>query len=512
VLDAHVYQVEHGKDTVEIKNVEITWASSDPQLVTVTPLQGRRARVTGVNPGDVIITATAAAFQSAAAGADTLHVANALEVFSVSPRIVKYGQEVTVVGVGAENADVIFLGPQALIVNPFVGGVDTATGLGYRNFWVPFPVRSHDSVTVIGNAMVDQLFNPIAVDDTKDIFDPNMTSPATIDIDLHPYSPGTVTVPTFKDVIAFYNPALYAEEPRGVPFLADWFRFASAQPDSAFTIVYIAPQLFGREVTYLSGPVTAATLTVGGSWTYGSGHYRCKGWDFDPAEALSAGFQVAFTKLPPGGTDLVSLFADRGQYQLVIVHGYFASNGLRPDRFEGNNTCDFADANFTNPSLHIDLTAPFADTLNIDNNFEIDWLRFHVPGAGPQQVTVRLKSKSTQTIGPDQSDIVLYVLNIPTTTVPLAIQKSALTGGTNKSLTVTLNPGDYYLVAHDSVGQTARYALCMAVGPTCVLPALPDMSAEVARALSKRDLDRAENFQQRLAQAQADARKRRRPR
>jgi hypothetical protein len=38
------------------------------------------------------------------------------------------------------------------------------------------------------------------------------------------------------------------------------------------------------------------------------------------------------------------------------------------------------------------------------------------------------------------------------------------------------------------------------------------MSAEVARPLSKRDRDRAENFQQRLAQAQADARKRRRPR
>jgi hypothetical protein len=412
--------------------------------------------------------------------------------------------------VGAENADVIFLGSQALIVNPFVGGVDTATGLGYRNFWVPFPVRSHDSVTVIGNAIVDQLFNPIAVEDTVDIFDPNMTSPATIDIDLHPYSSGPVAVPTFKDVIAFYNPALFAEDPRLQPYRADWFRLASAQPDSAFTFVYIAPQLFGREVTYLSGPVTSSTLTTGGNWTYGSGHYRCKGWDFDPAEAPSAGFQVAFTKLPPGGTDLVSLFADRGQYELVIVHGYFGT--LRPDRFEGNNTCDFADANFAVPSLRIDLAAPFADTLNIDNNFDIDWLRFHVPGLIPQVVTIKLRSKSTQALGPDQSDIVLYVLDIPTSTVPLAIKGSATTGGRNKSLTLTLNPGDYYLVAHDSVGQTARYALCMAVGATCVLPALPAVSADMSRPLAKRELGRAENFQQRLAQAQADARKRRRPR
>jgi hypothetical protein len=34
----------------------------------------------------------------------------------------------------------------------------------------------------------------------------------------------------------------------------------------------------------------------------------------------------------------------------------------------------------------------------------------------------------------------------------------------------------------------------------------------MSRPLAKRELGRAENFQQRLAQAQADARKRRRPR
>jgi hypothetical protein len=510
VLDAHVYQLEHGKDTVEIKNVEITWATSDPQLATVTPLPGRRARVTGVNPGDVLITATAAAFESATAGADTLHVANPLEIVAVTPQAVKYGEEVTVFGVGAEKADVVFLGSQPLILNPFVGGVNATTGLGYRNFWVPFPVRSHDSVTVIGNGIVSQIRNPILVDETKDLFDPNMASPATIDIDLYPYSTGPVAVPTFKDVIAFYNPALYAEEPRGVPFLADWFRFASTKIDSAYTIVYVAPQLFGREVTYLSGPVTAATIAVGGSWTYGSGHYRCKGWDFNPAESPTPGFQVAFTKLPPGGTDLVSLFADRGQYQLLVVHGYFSN--LRPDRFEGNNTCDLADANFVNPSLHIDLGAPFADTMTIDNPLEIDWYRFHVPGAGPQTVTVKLASKSAPVAIPNKSDIVLYVTNVPTPSVPLSILKSATTGGANKSLSVSLNPGDYYLVAHDSVGDAARYALCMAVGASCALPALPDVSAAAAPRLSKRDLERPENFQQRLVQLQADARKRRRPR
>jgi hypothetical protein len=135
-----------------------------------------------------------------------------------------------------------------------------------------------------------------------------------------------------------------------------------------------------------------------------------------------------------------------------------------------------------------------------------------VPGLIPQVVTIKLRSKSTQALGPDQSDIVLYVLDIPTSTLPLAIKGSATTGGRNKSLTLTLNPGDYYLVAHDSVGQTARYALCMAVGATCVLPALPAVSADMSRPLAKRELGRAENFQQRLAQAQADARKRRRPR
>jgi hypothetical protein len=510
VLDAHVYQLEHGKDTVEVKNVEITWSTSDPQLVTIVPLPGRRARVTGVNTGDVIITATAAAFQSAKVGADTLHVANPLEIFSVSPRNVKFGSELTVFGVGAENADVMFLGNQAMALNSFTGSVDPLTGIGSRRFFVPFPAHSNDSVTVIGNSVIAQIFNPIAVEDTVDIFDPNMTSPATIDIDQRPYSYTGINPFDIKNLIAFYNPALFAEEPRLAPYRDDWYRFSTTKPDTAWSFFYLGPQLFGREATYLSSPLTAATLTVGGSWTYGSGHYRCKGWEFDPAEAPSAGFVAAFTRLPPGGTDLVSLFVDRGQYELIVVHAYIST--LRADRFEGNNTCDFADDNFADPLLHIDLTAPFADTLTIDNAFEIDWYRFHVPGAVPQLVTVKLASRSTNILGPNLSDIVLYVLNIPTVTVPLAIQKSALVGGANKSLSVVLNPGDYYLVAHDSVGQVARYALCMQLGATCTLPTLPDVSPAAAPALSARDLKRAENFQQRLAQAQADARKRRRPR
>lgn len=346
VLDAHVYVLEHGTDTVEVKNVEVVWATSDPQLLTITPLPGRRARVTGVNPGNVLITATAAAYESAKVGFDTLRVANPLEIDSVRPMkpdTIRLGGELTVYGVGAENADVMFIGSQSMILNSFTGSVNDTTGIGQRRFWVPFPTRSADSVTLIGNAIVSQIFNPIKVIDSVDIYDPNMTSPATIDIDLRPYGSGG-TPKSIKDLIAFFNPALFAEEPRLALYRADWFRFATVHPDSAYTFLYIAPQLFLREQTFLSGPVTSATITTGGSWTYGSGRYRCKGWDFNPAEAPSAGFLVAFTKLPPGGADLVSLFIDRGQYELIVLHGYQSS--LRPDRFEGNNTCDLADREF----------------------------------------------------------------------------------------------------------------------------------------------------------------------
>lgn len=475
LLLAHVYTLQHGKDTVEVKNIEVTWTSADVKLATVTALPGRMARVTGLKPGTDAITAVAGALQSARPATLMLRVANPLEVDSVRPLSVRFGDSLTVYGVGAENADVLILGSQPLLLNGFSGVVDTVLGSGHRRFWVEFPAKSADSLTAIGNTVVAVAHDTITVDNTQDQFDPNSTSPAVISIDGRPFKSDSTTVSDTDGTVAFYNPALFAEDPFGAPFKVDWFRFVTLNPDSAYTFFYVAPGLVGRQTTFLTAPVTASTL-AGGAWSYGSGRYNCKGYTFVAAEVRSAGFQVAFTRLPPGGVDLVSLFTDRGTYQVGVRHGYVTAARLRADRFEGSNTCDLADSNFVNPSLRIDLTTPFSDTLTIGNAFEIDWLRFHVPGSGPQTVTVRLFSRSVAQATANPSNLVLYVLNIPSPTSPLTILKSALTGGASKTLTVTLDPGDYYVVAHDSVGIPARYSLCMAAGTTCVLPVLPALS------------------------------------
>jgi hypothetical protein len=348
--------------------------------------------------------------------------------------------------------------------------VDTATGTSTRRFFVEFPQPARaESIVAIGNSFLAVSHEAVNVDITQDILDSSATSPSHINIDQHPYPA--------NPVVAYYNPALYAEDPLTLPFKYDWFSFVTAHPDSAYTFIYIAPGLVGRELTFLSAPVTAGTL-VSGDWTYGSGHYHCKSWPFTPGEEPSAGFEVAFTRLPPGGAQFVSLFVDRGAYQLFVLRGYGTANqSSRPDKYAGDNTCDLADSNFVNPALRIDLSAPVKDTLTIDNGFGIDWLRFHVPGAAPQLVTVSLLARATPATAVRTPEINLYVTNVPTSSIPLSVLKSAVTGGTSRNLSVSLSPGDYYLVAHDSVGVPAVYVLCMSIAASCALPPLPDVAA-----------------------------------
>jgi hypothetical protein len=497
VLTAHVFLLEHGRDTVEVKNVEVTWTTGDPTLASITPLTSRTARVTGVNAGFVTITASAPTLQSSKPMALVLRVSNPLALDGISPDVVKYGEQLTVTGPGAENVDVLFLGSQALALNSFSSTKNDTLGTGTSSFWVPFPARSSDTITAIGNGVITGLRHPITVIDTMDLFDPNSSTPAVIDIDQRPYrngsSPGTLPY-----YLAFFNPALYAEDPRTAPFRDDWFRFTTAHPDSAFTFVYVAPGLFGREATYLAAPVTASTLFTP-DWSYGSGHYNCKGNSFTPGEEFNNGFEVAFTRLPPGGVDLVSLFVDRGTYEVIIVGLYLAPNGTHPDRFGGANTCDLADSNFANPALKIDLSSTFSDTLTIDNAFGLDWLRFHVAGPGTQTVLVKMASRKFPDITGIPS-VNLYVLNVPTTSAPLSVLQSATGGGLNKSLSVSLAAGDYYLVVHDSVGVPARYSLCMTVSASCALTPLPDVAGPAsAPNVSRRATNPYLNFDSLLA-------------
>ena len=68
-------------------------------------------------------------------------------------------------------------------------------------------------------------------------------------------------------------------------------------------------------------------------------------------------------------------------------------------------------------------------------------------------------------------DIDLYLLDIPVAGSPLDVRGSARTKGSSESLTVLLDPGEYYAVVTDFAGRPIDYSLCAAVGTTCALPA-----------------------------------------
>jgi hypothetical protein len=117
----------------------------------------------------------------------------------------------------------------------------------------------------------------------------------------------------------------------------------------------------------------------------------------------------------------------------------------------------------------VDLSTPFSDSLTIDNSHDIDWIRFRVPGLVPQAVTVKT-GRPTGVNGAEAGDIDLYVMKIPVAGSPLDIRGSSKTKGSNESLTLVLDPGDYYMVVADFAGTPIRYSLCAALGASCSLP------------------------------------------
>jgi hypothetical protein len=170
--------------------------------------------------------------------------------------------------------------------------------------------------------------------------------------------------------------------------------------------------------------------------------------------------------------DLISLFVVSGRYGLAVANGYFTTNpAIGPDRFEENDNCEFADGNFTPAATHVDLSTPFSESLTVDNPHDVDWIRFHVPGVGPQTLTLRTAPLDGAAAA-EAGDIDLYVLGIPVAGSPLDIKGSSRKEGSSETISpLILDPGDYYMVVTDFAGTPIRYSLCAAVALSCNMPA-----------------------------------------
>ena len=451
-------------DSSEIANVSFVWSSDNPLIATVDA----NGHVVGIKSGTAIIRAAAANFDKrAAAGEIALRVSNTLEIDSIRPDSVKYGEIVTVYGVGLLDTLGVFfqIGTADLIQVPFTAAL-APNGTSRISYWVPPPAHSA-RLFYIGAGVFGFSTDTVRVV-RRDIYEPNETSPTLINLETSRPFPGT-----FLNFFLFLNPALAFEElPRGVTSGADWYRFQQSTTRD-LTIVLSAPEVKGTFLTYLSDSLgyNGTKYFIGSkAWTLGPGAHDCRGKAFSPDERAGDSTIVALAGVPPGTLDAIASYGQEGRYSLFVIEGYVTSNKLDPrivkDAHEEDDYCDAAGAQVLE-------TLPFRDTLTIDNPHDVDWIKFHVP----TQQLVRIRTAVLPAVaGQDSSDIDVYLLhdNGPGM-APDSLGGIAKAGSTNDStfgLVLGLPAGDYYAVVVDFAGVPTPYVICISTptDPKCQNP------------------------------------------
>src|SRR5881296_29133 len=175
---ATAWQIAGPADSQPIPNVAFVWSSSDPNVATVD----NAGRIVGVNSGVTIIRAAAQNFDKKALTAtDALRVSAPLEIDSIRPQTVRFGDTVTVYGVGVDSIFQASLGQGILIPNVFTRTRD-ASGYARLTYWVPPPAH-RDSLFYIGNGVFGFSRDTVRVKQF-DLYEPTETAlPAPINLD-----------------------------------------------------------------------------------------------------------------------------------------------------------------------------------------------------------------------------------------------------------------------------------------------------------------------------------------
>src|SRR5947209_2458809 len=174
-------------DSQEIANVTFIWSSDDPLTATVDAT----GHIVGIKSGTTAIRAAAANFDKrAAAGEIALRVSNTLEIDSIRPDTVRYGEIVTVYGVGLLDTLGVFvqIGTADLIQVPFTAAL-APNGTSRISYWVPPPAHSA-RLFYIGAGVFGFSTDTVRVV-RRDIYEPNETSPTLINLETSRPFPGT---------------------------------------------------------------------------------------------------------------------------------------------------------------------------------------------------------------------------------------------------------------------------------------------------------------------------------
>ena len=479
IVSAALWQ-RSGTDSVEIKNASFHWTIDNTSLATVQDRGNGAAEVTGVKPGRVTLSARAIDFEKAQTANSPLRVAKPLEIDSVRPSPLHFGDLLTVYGVGADSLFLASLDGVSLIEYPFSRVRDPVTGLGHMSFWVPPPARS-SQLFYLGAGVFG-----FAAESTHvkfgDLFEPNDTVSTKLSLDVPGPWPGTILAP-----VVFTNPALSFEAVTRSKSGIDWYRFTTADNNQAFTFFINYPSIADTttriflvdSLLYLANgdpskdPIEKFAGRDSADYI-GSSFFRCKGFAFSPHQAPRESTTIALKTLPSHAMHILTNWTRPARYGLTVLRGYYTADPrIQADAYEENDMCTYADSG----NRRISLATPFTDTLTIDNPHDIDWLRIDVPGTGP--VSVHLQTKSRPFVGTavDSSDIDLYVMAVPNPTTATGLTLVALdtSRGSANNITAPLTGGSsYYVAVMDFAGVPMRYSLCMAVGVVCTLiPSAP---------------------------------------
>ena len=469
VRKATAWQVVSATDSQPIPNVRFVWSSSDPLTASVD----NEGRIVGIKSGTVTITAAAANFDTQARpGRDTVRVAAALEIDSVSPDTIKYGDRLSIYGVGVDSIFQASLAGTILIPVPF-SKTNYPNGTARSRYWVPPPAVT-DSLFYLGITNGNGVFGFVHNSTVKviehDLYYPNITNARRISLT------GPGPFPTQAPSVLFVNPALAFENlPFGVTSSADWFRFGLT-PMRDITVILQAPALAGTFQTFLSDSLGWSGSTkkyfIGhDSWTFGPRSHACHGLGFSPPELTGDSTIVAFKGLTLDSLDAIAVYTQPGRYGLVVVDSFQAE--LRADSHEDDNSCNAADARGAQPVG----TVGFRDSLAIENPHDIDWIRFTAPNPAPT-LGVEFRVHAIPGVNPDTAKyLTFYVIKRPAagdTALTVVVQDTAVAHRLDHDTTITtLTAGqDYYAVVLDFAGKTTYYEMCVQPGqatppPTC---------------------------------------------
>jgi hypothetical protein len=491
-LSAYAFQINAAGDTIKLPNVELVWSSSASGVASVEGFPGGYAEVsTGVTPGLATISAQAVAFEHGGYGEVTIRVAPAFVVDSVRPLSVRYGEKISVYGVGVHLPFFWGIGSGGLIEDPF-GFSGNFNGLEKRVFWVP-PPSSTDLPFYFGSGFFGQTAESVTVD-PQDILEPDTLNPFVIDIN----GPGVVRQQIAPLPVLFFNPALAFEPVKSGGQDIDWVRLDQGNTDGASIIVNSG--VFG-DTAYAFVSDSLLKCGPGPGFICFSGP---EGWFFTAARQVCTGFRsfdyftqprvqsftIAFKKWPGSRVHFLQFYSREGRYQLATVRGYLRGDrDIPPDRFEDNTMCFQADSNFadsvgpTRRQIVVGTGAPFgsgpfADSLlTISVGYDVDLYRFRVePSLFAFDTLVTIQTKSRLQVGVDPSDIDLYVYDAFGNLLDFSIAV-----GSSDQVTLALPPGEYYAGVVDVAGQPIVYAMCIAKGTGCTPPG----SASSARVTAK---------------------------